>query len=163
MLNFTIDNWRSSIRDYVKVLPDYQDVPKWDGFEVSDVMYEGHSLQLMHILLKNSVSPAPAWLDDLATALPTTASGSPVNYHIEVKTTSGPRSTPFFMSKYQYKLMREKAYDPSSTTVPRNVFILMRVFNLFSGRIGWQVYINPWHLRESALEFVADPWKVVPC
>jgi hypothetical protein len=138
-------------------------MPKWDGYEISDIMYESDSLQLMHVLLRNAVSPAPAWLDDLAPTLPTTPSGGAVNYHIEVKTTSGLCSTPFSMSKYQYKLMREKAYDPSSTTAPKEVFVIMRVFNLFSDKIGWQVYINPWHLRDSALEFVADQWKVMPC
>lgn len=118
-------------------------------------MYKGNSPILMEILRRNTKFPYPPWLESVLTS-------TAVHYHIEVKTTSGPCSTPFFMSGNQYKLMREKQCDPHSPTAPKDLFVIMRVFNLFSRNIGLQVYINPWHLRETALDFVADPWKVIP-
>ncbi|OAL29177.1 hypothetical protein AYO20_09230 [Fonsecaea nubica] len=158
--NFSIDNWQSSIRHYVNILPEYADEPAWHGREISDVMYEGNCPRLMEFLGDNTTFPYPAWLGHESGG--TSMSRPVVNYHIEVKTTSGPCSTPFFMSSNQYRLMRDKACPNDSTTAPRDLYLIMRVFNLFSSRIGLQVYVNPWHLRETALEFVADPWKVVP-
>ncbi|OAG40830.1 hypothetical protein AYO21_04907 [Fonsecaea monophora] len=158
--NFSIDNWQSSIRHYVNILPEYADEPAWHGREISDVMYEGNCPRLMEFLGDNTTFPYPAWLGHESGE--TSMSRPVVNYHIEVKTTSGPCNTPFFMSSNQYRLMRDKACPNDSTTAPRDLYLIMRVFNLFSSRIGLQVYVNPWHLRETALEFVADPWKVVP-
>ena len=153
--NLTIDNWQSSIRHYVGALHEYKNEAPWRGREISDIMYSGRCLRLQDFLRQNTSHPYPPWLDsDVAP--------HPVLYHIEVKTTSGPCSTPFFMSQNQYKLMRQKACDPQSRTAPTDIFVIVRVFNLFSSRIGVQVYINPWHLKENGLEFVADPWKVVP-
>ncbi|KIW72175.1 hypothetical protein, variant [Phialophora macrospora] len=152
--NFSIDNWQSSIRHYVNVLPEYATEPSWYGREVSDIMYKGNCPRLMDMLRRNTTFPYPAWLES--------GTSTPVNYHVEVKTTSGPCSTPFFMSSQQYRLMRDKACPPDSTTAPRDLYLIMRVYNLFSSRIGLQVYINPWHLKDRALEFVADPWKVIP-
>lgn len=158
--NFGIDKWQSSIRHYVNILPEYADEPSWHGREISDIMYEGNCPRLMELLRENTTCPYPAWLglESGATSMSTPV----VNYHIEVKTTSGPCNTPFFMSSNQYRLMRDKACPNDLTEAPRDLYLIMRVFNLFSSRIGLQVYVNPWHLRESALEFVADPWKVVP-
>lgn len=155
MSNFTIDNWQSSIRRYVSILPEYQDEPTWTGREISDIMYSGNCPRLMDILRRNTTFPYPVWLESATTS-------TAVHYHIEIKTTSGPCSTPFFMSGNQYTLMREKQCEPRSPTTPKDLFVIMRVFNLFSANIGLQVYINPWHLRETALDLVADPWKVIP-
>jgi hypothetical protein len=65
------------------------------------------------------------------------------------------------MSQNQYNLMREKANDPSQLEPPKAVYIILRVFNLLTSRIGMEVYVNPWNLKDGVLEFVADPWKVV--
>ncbi|KAL2441693.1 hypothetical protein ABEF95_016142 [Exophiala dermatitidis] len=158
--NFSIDHWQSSIRHYVNVLPEYAAESSWHGREISDIMYKGYCPRLMEFLRENTRFPYPAWLVEL---IRSTSTRTPVvNYHIEVKTTSGPCNTPFFMSSNQYMLMRDKACPNDSTTARRDLYLIMRVFNLFSSRIGLQVYINPWHLRDTALEFVADPWKVVP-
>ncbi|RVX68617.1 hypothetical protein B0A52_07044 [Exophiala mesophila] len=158
--NFNIENWQSSIRHYVNVLPEYADEPPWHGREISDIMYEGNCSRLMELLRDNTTFRYPAWLGIQSGA--TSMSTPVVNYHIEVKTTPGPCNTPFFMSSNQYRLMRDKACPNDSMTAPRDLYLIIRVFNLYSRRIGLQVYINPWHLRETALEFVADPWKVVP-
>lgn len=135
------------------VLPEYRDLAPRRN-EIADIMYTGNCPRLIDVLRKKTTSPYPAWLGS--------ETSTPVNYHIEVKTTSGPCSTPFFMSNVQYRLLQDKACPPNSTTAPRDLYLIMRVFNLFSDEIGLKVYINPWHLRGSALNFVADPWKVIP-
>lgn len=117
-------------------------------------MYDGRCARLQEFLRRNTSQPYPPWLASDVTP-------GAVHYHLEVKTTGGPRKAPFFMSQKQYELMRQKACDPKSQDAPRDLFVIVRVFNLFSASIGLQVYINPWHLRDGVLEFGAD-WKVVP-
>ena len=138
----------------MNVLPEYAAKPPFEGREISDIMYEGNCPRLKDMLRENTTLPYPTWLDSI--------SSTPINFHIEVKATSGPCSAPFFMSSNQYRLMRDKACLPDSMTAPRDLYLIMRVFDLFSSKIGLQVYVNPWHLKEAALEFVADPWKVIP-
>ena len=152
--NLTIGNWQSSIRHHVGVLREYENEAPWSGREISDIMYDGRCLRLQDFFRQNTEHPYPPWLDEGITA-------NSVQYHIEVKTTGGPCSTPFFMSQNQYRLMRQKACDPQSRTPPTDLFVIVRVFNLFSRKIGVKVYINPWHLKDGVLEFVADPWKVI--
>ncbi|KIW14560.1 hypothetical protein PV08_07344 [Exophiala spinifera] len=158
--NFSIENWQSSIRRYVNILPEYASEPSWHGREISDIMYEGNCPQLMKLLRENTTLPYPAWLGLGSSG--TSTSRPAVNYHIQVKTTPWSCDTPFFMSSNQYRLMRDKACLNDSMTAPRDVYLIMRVWNLFSSSIGLQVYVNPWHLRDAGIKFVADPWKVVP-
>jgi len=66
------------------------------------------------------------------------------------------------MSCNQYELMEEIQCDPRSPRAPEDLFVIMRVFDLFSPNIGLQVYINPWHLRDTALTFESEGWIVTP-
>ncbi|KIW13179.1 hypothetical protein PV08_08366 [Exophiala spinifera] len=111
--DFGIDNWQSSIRHHVNVLPEYAAEAAWHGREQSDIMYEGSCAQLRRLLRKKTIFPCPGWLCS-------ETSSTPVNYHIEVKTTSGSCNTPFFISNKQYELMETNAYPPGSVTPPRD-------------------------------------------
>lgn len=142
------------MRQYVGRLAEYRDLAPWIGREISDIMYEGSCSRLQAFLRQTTSHSYPPWLES-------TTESRPIRYHIEVKATSGPCNTPFFMSQNQYKLMREKACDPGLQTAPADLYVIVRVFKLFSANIGLRVYINPWHLRENGLDFVADPWKVI--
>lgn len=86
--------------------------------------------------------------------------GEPIEYLVEVKTTPGPCRTPFFMSMNQYKLMRRHAIW-NARGRPSTVYIIVRIYNLLSSRIGMEIYVDPWRLKDNVLEFVADPWKVI--
>jgi hypothetical protein len=153
--NFTIDNWQSRIRHHIRDHPDYRDLAPWTGQEVSDLMYTGNSFQLTTFLIKASRPHAhPRFLSQFL--------ARPVKFHLEVKTTLGPCTTPFFMSQNQYRLMREKACDQESWDTPEELYVVLRVYNLLSKQIGVRAYVNPWHLKDGVLEFVADPWKVAP-
>lgn len=154
MTHFTLDNWQSSIRHNVRALHEYRDMQPWTGREVSDIMYLGDCNQLRQFLRQHSSNPYPPWID--------ATTPTPLQYHIEVKTTPGPCNTPFFMSQNQYRLMRAKANDPNLYECPANLYVIVRVYNLLSSNIGVEVYVNPWYLKDKELEFVADPWKVIP-
>ena len=85
-----------------------------------------------------------------------------MNLHLEVKTTTGPCTAPFFMSQNQYRLMQDKVYDQNSAAAPEDLYVILRVYNLLSGDTRMRAYINPWHPKDNVLQFVADPWKVMP-
>ena len=149
--SFTLDNWQSRIRSYVNVLDDYYDLQAWNQPEVSDIMYTNSSSTMEHFLRRHGHNVIPEFL----------RSDSQIQYLIEVKATTGPCVTPFFMSKNQYQLIRQHALA-SQEGRPRTVFVIMRVYNLLSNNIGLEIYVDPWSLKDTTLEFVADPWKVIP-
>ncbi|KAM0658061.1 hypothetical protein ACHAPH_006138 [Verticillium nonalfalfae] len=95
------DNWQSTIRRYVTLHPDYQDMPPWNGRETADMTYQDVRGELTKWLKDHGYLDGEGWWD----ARP--------KYYIEVKTTTGPHNTPFYMSKAQYQRVRH-AIDHSS-------------------------------------------------
>lgn len=90
---WTRANWQSKIRSYVAVHPDYTDLRAWVGSETADLVYvdtEGH---LINMLIDCGYLDHDEW------------HGSRVKFYIEVKTTTGPCGTPFYMSGKQYQLV----------------------------------------------------------
>lgn len=63
----------------------------WNGRETADLVYNDTEGDLTALLVENGYLDPSRW----HTARP--------NYFIEVKTTTGPLETPFYMSKYQYR------------------------------------------------------------
>ena len=96
------------MRGYVTVHPDYVDMPAWAGRETADITYDDAAGGLTAILIDRGYLQQEEWLD----ARP--------RYLIEVKSTTGPCATPFFMSKHQYQRVsvsstRNHAVGPWST------------------------------------------------
>ncbi len=91
--NFTVANWQSTIRRYVRVHPDYADLEPWTGQETSDITYKDTDGILIQRLIESG------YLDS-------TWSNERANFFIEVKTTTGPCQRPFFMSHGQYHRVR---------------------------------------------------------
>jgi hypothetical protein len=118
-------------------------------------MYDGNCVLLQAFLRQNTSHPYPAWLDNDNTT------STPVQFRIEVKTTTGPCSTPFFTSMNQHKSMQRYKMDRSRGTHPPDVYVIARVYKLLTSKIGMELFIDPWHLKDDVLEFVADPWKVI--
>lgn len=135
--------------------PDYRSLERWSYGELADIMYDGNCLRLVQFLINCSATDQyPCFLQyPLST---------PVNFHLEVKTTTGPDDTPFFLSRKQYSLMYDTRCDPEQTETPPALYVILRVYNLTTNEIRVKAYINPWHLRENILDFVADPYKVTP-
>lgn len=71
----------------------------WNGRETADLVYTDNFGTLTSILVENGYLSGEAW----ARRRPT--------YLLEVKTTTGPCETPFFMSKHQYKRVCSQLYD----------------------------------------------------
>ncbi|KAI1773105.1 hypothetical protein F4818DRAFT_443468 [Hypoxylon cercidicola] len=140
---FTRDNWRSTIRKYVTEHPDYADMGGWTGIETSDLEYEDRDGTLTEALVHKGHLQA-RW----RTRRP--------KYYIEVKATPGHWDNAFFMSHAQHEKMRSFSTDDS-------VYVIFRVFNLYTDAIGCNVYVDPAKLeQEGRLVFTADRWTVKP-
>lgn len=156
-------NWQSTIRRYVRVHPDYADMDNWDGRETADITYEDTEGELTAMLVDRGHLDSNGWRN------------SRPKYYIEVKTTTGPCRTPFYMSKYQYQRV-SRLSTPTSTPADQlqmrdvhytndhsAVYMILRVFEIESARIGMRVYLDPEQLRlDERLEFTGETWSVVP-
>ncbi|KAM5345808.1 hypothetical protein ACJ41O_011669 [Fusarium nematophilum] len=92
-------NWQSTIRKYVTIHPDYRDMEPWNTRETADLVY---------------VDTAGHFTDTLigCGCLDNEWHGARPKYYIEVKTTTGPCGTPFYMSGNQYQLTRWDEFTP---------------------------------------------------
>lgn len=82
------------MRRYVIIHPDYADMESWDQRETADIVYDDVQGALTGWLIDCDYLDSHDWQH----ARP--------QYYIEVKTTTGPSSHPFYMSKGQYRLVR---------------------------------------------------------
>lgn len=85
------ENWQSTIRSYVRAHPNYRNMASWRGRETADLVYDDTEGQLTNTLIGCGYLDQDEWHN----ARP--------KYYIEVKTTTGPRETPFYMSNSQYE------------------------------------------------------------
>ena len=94
---FGLENWKSEIRDRVKIHTDYQDLEKYhDRSAIADIEYLDDSRRLTQ-LLKQKGHLAPGLWDSEKQFL----------YHIEIKTTTSSNwQERFFMSKAQHRHVR---------------------------------------------------------
>jgi len=92
-------NWQSRIRHYVAIHPSYIGMLSWLHLETADLTYEDTMGNLTAMLIDHGYLAEDEWRD----ARP--------KYFIEVKSTTGPCNTPFYMSKGQYRLVSPSAAD----------------------------------------------------
>lgn len=85
-------NWQSTIRTYANIHPEYADLSHWPNRETADLVYSDTQGDLTRILVDAEILS-----DDWSSRRP--------KYYIEVKTTTGPCGTPFYMSGNQYRLV----------------------------------------------------------
>ena len=83
----------------------------------------------------------------------------PLQYLIEVKSTPGPCNMPFFLSKKQYKLMKQHAIERQRQEV-NTVYVIVRVYNLFTSNIDMEIFVDPWELKGNDLKFEANKYIV---
>lgn len=87
-----MDNWQSTIRAYVRVHRQYADIERWLGTrETADIVYKDVTGAFTKVLVDYDYLDGTLW------------DGARPTYYLEVKTTTGPCKTPFFVSKSQYK------------------------------------------------------------
>ncbi|CAH0058483.1 unnamed protein product [Clonostachys solani] len=139
-------NWQSTIRKYVTEHPDYRDMEPWYQRETADIVYPDVQGEFTTLLIDNGYL-GEAW----RAARP--------KYLLEVKTSTGPLATPFYMSKNQYRLMQ----NTHSIGDRSKVYMILRVFWLDSNNIGMRVYLDPEQMRqEGGLIFTGETWSIIP-
>ncbi|KAI1054575.1 hypothetical protein LB506_010651 [Fusarium annulatum] len=145
--NWNRTNWQSTIRSYATIHPDYTNLEAWRGRETADLVYvdtEGH---LTNTLIGCGYLGHDEW------------HGARPRYYIEVKTTTGPCSTAFYMSGKQYQLMQQIHHTEDHS----EVYMVFRVFQLDSDGIGLCVYTDPEKLRQDGrLLFKGQAWSITP-
>ncbi|RYP52662.1 hypothetical protein DL768_002218 [Monosporascus sp. mg162] len=138
---FCRDNWKSTIRRYATAHPDYADMSDWKGVETSNLEYKDENGTLTEALVRHGY------------LLSTWRRRRP-QYYIEVKTTPGPWDMPFSMNHAQYEKMR-------SLSTQDSIYVIFRVSDLYSTRVGCQIYVDPLKLAsEGRLVFTAGRWTV---
>ncbi|GFG16303.1 hypothetical protein IFM61392_09435 [Aspergillus lentulus] len=140
-------NWQSTLRRYVTIHPDYSNMGPWYGRETADIIYDDTEGDFTALLIDHGYLDAEEWWDKRP------------KYYIEVKTTTGPLRTPFYMSKHQYERM-QAVHNRSDHS---EVYMILRVFELHGDNIGMRVYLDPEQLRlDGGLLFTGETWSVVP-
>jgi hypothetical protein len=170
-------HWQSSIRHLVRAHNSYAHVTRQGGREIADIVFKDADNTLAKELHANVLGDdfenwRPDWLANFNNSM------EPLEWLFEIKTTTGPCETEFFMSNTQYDLMRSLSQDaPGMYPAPEppvgaplapprerrsnRVYCIVRVYNLLNEKIGLRLYIDPWRLREGVLEFgTTDIWKV---
>ncbi|CAG1990494.1 unnamed protein product [Fusarium graminearum] len=149
---FGRDNWQSRMRKFINIHPNYSDMPVWTGQETADIIYFDRGRGLTkHLVGKGQLGPS--WLNK-----------KPL-YLIEVKSTTGDRRTPFYMSKRQYQKMGEysRTLALSTATTSPTIYLIARVSNVDNPNIRLDLYFYPSTLRaQGSLVFTPETWSVVP-
>lgn len=97
MPDFLRRNWKSNIRHYVNIHPEYSSLTPWGGSETADFEYRDTTGLFTSFLADKGYMSN--WSDDvLRQARPL--------YYLEVKATTGGFRTPCYMSKRQYQRVR---------------------------------------------------------
>ncbi|VUC26126.1 unnamed protein product [Clonostachys rosea] len=139
-------NWQSTIRKYVTEHPDYRDMEPWYQRETADIVYQDSQGDFTALLIDNGYLG-----EEWRAARP--------KYLVEVKTSTGPLATPFYMSKNQYRLMQ----NIHSIGDRSEVYMILRVFWLDSNNIGMRVYLDPEQMRQDGgLVFTGETWSIIP-
>ncbi|KAK6725139.1 hypothetical protein SNK04_003944 [Fusarium graminearum] len=149
---FGRDNWQSRMRKFINIHPNYSDMPVWTGQETADIVYFDRGRGLTkHLVGKGQLGPS--WLNK-----------KPL-YLIEVKSTTGDRRTPFYMSKRQYQKMGEysRTLALSTATTSPTIYLIARVSNVDNPNIRLDLYFYPSTLRaQGSSVFTPETWSVVP-
>ncbi|KAK5991975.1 Protein NO VEIN [Cladobotryum mycophilum] len=152
--NWSRDNWQSTIRKYVTCHPEYTDMKSWDGAEMADIVYHDSTGVLTQLFTQLG------YIGQFTLAGPTPT------YLIEVKSTTGPHNTPFFVSKSQYEKMHThsdvKMVIGAPNPLRNTIYVIFRVFNVGKNDMGFKIYVDPIMLGfRDELSFAPDSWTVV--
>ncbi|KAI4683813.1 uncharacterized protein J4E84_006652 [Alternaria hordeiaustralica] len=99
LTDFTLDNWRSTIRGELSRYPKYAGIANWQGRETADIVYTDRDGTLTQWLKGRCTGGYPASSTERDFAR------HPIEYYFEVKSTTSACETRFFLSAGQYKLV----------------------------------------------------------
>ncbi len=92
-LELDLQNWRSSTREYARVLPEYRELRAWLGRETTDIVYDDINGVFTRLMISLGYLNANHW------------AGKTPTYYIEVKCTTGACEMPFIVSQHQVDLV----------------------------------------------------------
>ncbi|KAK4177154.1 hypothetical protein QBC36DRAFT_327734 [Triangularia setosa] len=147
-------NWTSKLRNQANVHPGYAALTRWEGFsEISDLQYFDYTGALTALLTeKGYLPPAISFSDNGEEAVNPV---QPKKYYIEVKCTSQGCEEPFYMGASQYNKMKAICEEENS------LYIIFRVFNLYTDKIDVRLFVNPSELeRQGLLKFSPEKYSV---
>ncbi|XP_014551211.1 hypothetical protein COCVIDRAFT_42474 [Bipolaris victoriae FI3] len=151
---FSEANWRSTIRSELSRSTHFANIANWTGRETADIVYKDESGQLTQYLREHCEGDFPNQIRE-----DRNFQTHPIEYFLEVKTTTGDCKTRFYMSSGQYKRMENMALGIFEWN-PSQVYVIMRVYDLISPDVGLKIYIDPLRFRNTKLKFEAEQWFV---
>lgn len=142
-----MESWQSRIRHLVSPHHLYTGITQWTGVETTDIVYNDKDSQLTKLLVQSG-HLTHLW------------QGRTPTFYIEVKTTMGDVSNPFFCSQNQFERMERT--EMSVFDFNKNeIYLIARVCGLGRSRMGLKLYLDPWSLRRTQqLKFHADVYSV---
>ncbi|KAI3332631.1 hypothetical protein F4824DRAFT_474516 [Ustulina deusta] len=151
--NFSRANWRSTMRKFVTVHLDYADMEPWRGRESTDIVYRDRSGTFTELLVDSGYFGSHG----------NTLRGKRPKYLIEVKTTTQSANAPFYVSRRQFRMMREHTNAVNSSADSPTIYVIFRVFNVDKDSIGLKIYMDPEKLRcDGLLVFTEQAYAVTP-
>ncbi|KAK4234150.1 hypothetical protein C8A03DRAFT_18892, partial [Achaetomium macrosporum] len=120
--NWSYQNWTSKLRSWRGLYEAFEE----EEWRYADFTYKDELGMMPQVLQAKGVQPKPNWSQS-------------TTYHIEVKTTDGPRTRPFFVSQCQADKMRRYHNDP----LGRDAYILARVYGIEGQDPGVQWFPDP--------------------
>lgn len=172
--NFTEANWRSTIRGELSRSTRFANMTNWIGRETADIVYKDASGELTQHLRDNCEGDFPPQIRE-----DHDFDECPIEYYLEVKSTTGPCGTRFYMSGGQYKRVRVtypghlcwwrtgansklqmETMKLDQSARPSQVYVLLRVFDLMTADVDMKIFVDPLGQSGTKLEFEADQWFV---
>ncbi|KAH7082057.1 hypothetical protein FB567DRAFT_581505 [Paraphoma chrysanthemicola] len=151
--NFNESNWPSTIRSELIGHYGFQDLTAWHGRETSDLVYTDTDGTFTKYLRQNCEGGFPTGIyqtRDLRT--------SPIEYYLEVKSTTGPCGTRFYMSGKQYDRMESMAVHVFGQN--KKVYVILRVHDMLTPEVGLKIFVDPLRFKGNRLEFETEQWYV---
>ena len=105
LTSFGRDNWQSTLRGDVSVHNKYKGLTDWSAQETADMVYTDTDGGFTEYLRTNCVGGFPVSHDS-------SGDFQPIEYFIEVKTTTSKTNTRFIISPSQYELVSLVAINP---------------------------------------------------
>jgi hypothetical protein len=144
----------------------------WVGRETADIVYTDKTGAVTRYLRQNSEGSFPHEIPEHWNF-----ASHPIEYYLEVKSTTGHCSSRFYMSSGQYKRVymlpqsifptelantkiKMEAMALGAFQQPCKVYVIMRVFDLTTPNVGMKIFVDPIRFKGSKLDFEADQWFV---
>jgi hypothetical protein len=170
--DFGLANWQSTIRGELSVSTHFAGLANWLGRETADLVYTDSDGAFTQYLRDHCEGSFPHQIP-VARNFVT----RPIEYYLEVKTSTQAYDTRFYMSSGQYQRVSPVAssFDRSLTfgaaikmedmalpvfQQPDKVYVIMRVYDIMSPNVGLKIFVEPLRFKGTGLVFEAEKWFV---